>query len=183
MPFTFSPKEVKMAFDKTLAIFQDRLSRVHTGRVNPALIENVKVLYQNFEMKLMELGSITIEGARTLVIEPWDKNGITDIEKALLSQTGASPQIKGDKIYLTFSSLTTETREKLTKEIKQFAEEERIRIRQIREDFWERIKEAESNKEITQDEKFRSKEALQEIVTEYNQKVDGLIEKKIASFA
>ena len=181
MPFKFSSQEAKQAFDKTLTIFQERLSRVHSGRVTPALVENISVSYQGYDMKLMELASIHLEGGRTLVIEPWDKMGITDIEKALLKSSGAAPQIQADKIYLTFSPLTDETREKITKEIKQFAEEERIRIRQIREEFWELIKEAETAKEIGQDDKFRFKEKLQEVVDEYNGKVEEIVEKKIES--
>jgi len=181
MPFQFSPQEIRQAFDKTLHVFYERLSRVHTGRVTPSLVDTISVAYQGFEMKLMELASIHAEEPRTLVIEPWDKTGITDIEKALLSRLGASPQIQGDKIYLTFPSLTQETREKITREIKGLAEEERIRIRQIREDFWEKIKEAEADKEVTQDDKFRFKDQLQKIVDEYNEKIEEMVEKKIES--
>lgn len=181
MPFQFSLQEAKSAFEKTLHVFQERLSRVHTGRVTPSLVDNISVAYQGFEIKLMELASIHAQGPYTLVIEPWDKTGITDIEKALLSRLGAAPQIQGDKIYLTFPSLTQETREKIAREIKELSEEERIRIRQIREDFWEKIKEAEMDKEITQDDKFRFKDQLQKIVDEYNGKVEEMLEKKIES--
>lgn len=182
MPFQFSKDLVKTALEKTLHVFQERLSRIHTGRVNPGLIEHTKVTYQGFDMQLMELASIRTEEARTLAIEPWDKNSITDIEKALLQQQhGAAPQLRGDKLYLTFPPITDETRERITKEVKQLGEEERIKIRQIREDFWEKIKEAEANKEISEDDKFAHKDSLQEVVDEYNKKVEDIVNKKIAS--
>ena len=182
MPFHFSKEEIKKQLDKTLETFRDRLSRIHTGQVNPGLIENISVSYQGFEMKLLELASIRTEGPRTLVVEPWDKNAAMDIEKAILqSKHGVAPQLKGSAIYLSFPSITQENRVMITREIKKMEEEERVAVRQIRDSFWEAIKKAEEEGEIREDDKFKFKEQLQEIIDDYNKKVEEMTERKIKS--
>ena len=182
MLFHFLNKDIKQQLDKTLETFRERLSRIHTGQVNPGLIENVIVSYQGFEMKLLELASIRTEGPRTLVIEPWDKNAAMDIEKAILqSKTGAAPQLKGSAIYLSFPSVTQENRVMITRGIKKMEEDERVAIRQIRDSFWEAIKTAQEERDIREDDKFKFKDQMQEIVDEYNKKVEEMTERKIKS--
>ncbi|MBI3335670.1 MAG: ribosome recycling factor [Candidatus Portnoybacteria bacterium] len=182
MPFHFSKDEVKKELEKNLEAFKEQLLRIHTGQVNPALIENVAVPYQGFEMKLKELAAIRREGVRTLVVEPWEKGSIGDIERALLSQKRViTPQVKGNLIYLNFPDLTSETRQGLIKEIKEIKEQVRVKIRRARDEWWEKIQLAERQGEIREDDKFRFKEELQKLVDEYNEKAEEITERKIKS--
>jgi len=182
MPFQFSKDTIIKELEGILKAFQERLMRVHTGQVNPALIEDIKLTYQGFEMRLKELGSIRLEGPRTLVVEPWDKESIGDIERALVAPTvGLNPQIKGSSIYLNFPSITQEIRERLIKELKEMKEETRIKIRHIRDNWWEQIQNAQHQGDVREDEKFKFKDELQKLVDAYNTKVDESEERKIKS--
>ena len=182
MPFTFSKEEIKKDLTHVLEKFSGHLARIHSGQVNPALVENIKVMYQGFSMKLLEMASIRVEGPHTLVIEPWDKNAVMDIEKAILQEKhGVAPQLKGSALYLSFPSITQESRALITREVKKIEEEARIGIRRARDDYWEKIKKAESEGEIREDDKFKFRDQLQELVDDYNKKADEMTERKIAS--
>ena len=176
----FPKDQVKKELETALQGYQERLLRIHAGQANPAFVEEVRLMYQGFEMKLKELAAIRIEGLRTLVIEPWDKGTVGDIERALLLQKRViTPQVKGSVIYLNFPVLTGEMRENFIKEIKEMKEEARIKIRRIRDERWENIQKAERQGEIREDDKFRYKEDLQKLVDEYNEKAEKITERKI----
>lgn len=182
MPFQFSKDAIKKELEQALNVFQERLLRIHTGQVNPGLVENIAVMYQGFEMKIKELASIRSEGPRALVIEPWDKGSVADIERALMSGgSGLNPQIKGSNIYLNFPALTQEMRDAATKHIKEMREEARVKLRHIRDTWWEAIRKGEENGEVREDDKFRFKEELQELVDDYNAKTEETAERKIKS--
>lgn len=184
MPFQFSKDTIKKELEQALGVFQERLMRINTGQVNPGAIEDVKVMYQGFEMNIKELASIRIEGARTLVVEPWDKGSIGDIERSLIgSRTGLNPQVKGSSIYLNFPALTQEMREAATKDIKEMKEEARVKLRHIRDTWWEAIQKAQEEGEVREDDKFRFKDELQHLVDEYNVKTDETAERKIKSLS
>ena len=176
----FSKEEVKKELEKALEIFKERLLRVHTGQATPALVEDIKVTYQGYEARLKELASLRNEGPRTIVIEPWDKGSVGDIERGIVAAKNTlNPQIKGTAIYLTFPSLTQEMRQSLIKEIKEMKEEARVKVRRVRDDFWEKIQHAQKEGEIGEDDKFRFKDELQEMVDEYNTKIEEMTERKI----
>lgn len=184
MPFQFSKDQVKKELDQALGIYQDRLMRIHTGQVNPALVENIPVTYQGFEMKVKELASIRSEGPRTLVIEPWDKGSVGDIERAILSQKSTiNPQVQGTSIYINFPSLTQEMKETIIKELKELKEEARVKVRHVRDEWWERIQNAEKQGEVREDDKFGYKDDLQKLVDEYNTKIEEMTERKIKSLS
>lgn len=180
--FLFSKDNVKKELEKALEIYKERLVHIRTGQASPALVENINVTYQGFEMKLQELASIRLEGLRALVIEPWDKGSTGNIEKALLhAKRNFNPQIRANTIYLNFPSLTEEMRRDAVKEIKEMKEEARVKIRLIRDDWWEKIKKAEDEGEIREDAKFRFKDDLQKLVDEYTEKIEETTERKIKS--
>lgn len=180
--FLFSKDNVKREFEKAIEVYKERLLHIHTGQANPSLVENIKIIYQGFEMKLQELASIRLEGPRTLVIEPWDKGSTGDIEKALYqAKRNFNPQIRVNAIYLNFPSLTEEMRQSSVKEIHSLKEEARIKIRRVRDEEWESIQKAQKGGGIREDEKFRLKEELQILVDEYNERIEEMTEKKIKS--
>lgn len=176
----FSKDEVKKELEKALEIFKERLGRVHTGQATPALVEDIKVMYQGYEARLKELASLRNEGPRTLVIEPWDKRSVGDIERGIVSARNTlNPQVKGNAIYLTFPSLTQEIRQSLVKEVKEMKEEARVKVRRIRDEWWENIQRAQKDGEIGEDDKFRFKDDLQKMVDEHNTKIEEMTERKI----
>lgn len=180
MPFQFSKDKIRVELDEALSIFRERLGRIHTGQANPALVEDIKITTQGFEMKLKELAAIRSAGPLSLVIEPWDKSSVGDIERSLLSaKSGFNPQVKGSTIYLNFSSLTQEMRETVIKEIKEIKEEARVKLRHVRDNWWEAIQKAKVEGEVREDDKFKFKDELQVIVDEYNEKIEELLQNKI----
>lgn len=182
MPFQFSKDVVKKELEQALAVFQERLMRIHTGQANPGMIEDIKITYQGFEMKVKEVGSIRCEGPRTLVIEPWDKGSVGDIERALMqARSGFNPQVRGTAIYLNFPALTQEMKDMATKNIKEMKEEARVKVRHIRDQWWEVLQRGENDREIREDDKFRFKDQLQKLVDEFNIKLEDTAERKIKS--
>lgn len=176
----FSKDDVKNELEKALEIFKERLMRVHTGQATPALVEDIKIMYQGYEARLKELASMRNEGPRTLVIEPWDKGSVSSIERGIVSAKNTlNPQVKGSTIYVSFPSLTQEMRQSLVKEIKEMKEEARVKVRRVRDEWWEKIQRAQKEGEIGEDDKFRFKDELQKMVDEYNAHIDALTERKI----
>lgn len=169
----------KQEFDKTLEYFQEELSKLRTGRANPAILEDIKVDYYGTPTPIKQVGSVSVPEARQLLIQPWDKNALAPIEKAIRdSDLGLAPVNEGDKIRISLPELTEERRRELTKVVGKLAEEARIRIRNVREEIWKGIKQQEEAGGITEDDKFRMKEELDEVIEEYNKKIKDLAERK-----
>lgn len=178
--FHFSKNQVETEFKKALEMYQGRLLRIHTGQANPSFLEDVMVTYQGFEMKLQELASIRSEGPRTLVVEPWDKGSVSDIEKALFTaKRNINPQVRSNTLYVNFPSLTEEMRKQVIKDIHEIQEDARIKIRHIRDEYWEQIKNATDEGELREDDKFKFKDELQKLIDDYNKKIEETTERKI----
>ena len=168
-------------FDHVVAHLKERLSQVAQVRANPSLLEPVVVNYQGFDMTLNQLASITVEDARTLVVQPWDKGAVTAIEKAIYaSDLGLTPQTQDKLIRVKLPELTAEIRERVVKKIKEVKEEARIGIRQDRDGELRKIQDREKNKEINEDMRFRLKEELDKKVKEYNEKIDTVTDARIS---
>ncbi len=154
-------------------------SQLHTGRATPMILDSVMVQAYGTLSPLKNVGSITIEDPKTLRIAPWDKNQIKDVEKAIVSANlGLSVSVDDQGVRAIFPMLTTETRERLVKILKEKLEEARITIKQDREKIWNDIQAKEKEGEIPEDEKFRAKDELQKLVDEANQTLETMFEKK-----
>jgi ribosome recycling factor len=154
-------------------------SQLHTGRATPAILDSVMVQAYGTLSPLKNVGSITIEDPKTLRIAPWDKNQIKDVEKAIVAANlGLSVAVDDQGVRAIFPMLTTETRERLVKILKEKLEEARITIKQDREKIWNDIQAKEKAGEIPEDEKFRGKDELQKLVDEANANLEGMFEKK-----
>lgn len=175
----FNLNDYKEEFEKSLEYLKKELSSIRTGRANPALVENILVQSYGTKSPLNQLASITIPEARTILIQPWDKNITKDIEKAIAeSEIGISPVVEGDHIRLTIPPLTEESRQSFVKLINEKSEKARVAIRQVRDKIKEEILKKEKNKEITEDDKYDLIKDLDEMTREYNDKIKELAQGK-----
>jgi ribosome recycling factor len=169
----------KEEFEKIINHFKKELSGLRTGRAQATLVENIQVEAYGAMTPLMQLASISVPDAQSISIEPWDKNIIKDIEKALnYANLGFSVVNAGDKLIAKIPPMTEENRKDLLKILNQKAEESKISIRQVRDDIKENILAAEKNKEITEDDKYKFLTDLDNLVSEYNKKIDELVKDK-----
>jgi ribosome recycling factor len=171
--------EKKDEFDKILDNLQKEFQKLRTSRANPAMVEDLKVNYYNTAMTVKQLASISVPEPRQLLVTPWDKNALAPVEKAIRdSDLGFNPTNEGDKIRVTIPELTEERRRELAKIAGRIAEEARIKLRSMREDLMKEIKKQEEAKVISEDDKFRLHNKLQETVEDYNKKIKELAEAK-----
>lgn len=157
----------------------EELGGLRAGRANPALIKDIAVDCFGTKMKLEGLASIGVQDARTLVIQPWDKNSIEPIEKAVRdSNLGLQPVADKNVLRIILPELTGERRAALLKLTGEKLETSRIAIRQERDAAWKDIQERERKGEISEDEKFRLKDDLQKKIDRFNKDFEELVEKK-----
>lgn len=148
--------------------FKKEISTIRTGRANPSILDQVLVESYGTKVPLQQVGSITVPEPRCMVITPWDKNILKEVEKAIVgADLGLSPVNEGDKIRITIPQLTEESRKDLVKKLNEKMEQARITIRQTRDKIREEIVSAEKNKEITEDDKFRFFKEMEEEVKKY----------------
>jgi len=161
-----SGAEIKMK--KTIEVIQKELTSIRTGHAAPSLIEHLKVDYAGTILPLNQLASITAPQANLLVVQPWDKNSMSSIEKAIQkSELGLNPINDGCIIRITIPSLNEERRQELLKIVHKRIEEGKIAIRNERRDALERLKAQEKNKEISQDEHKQFQNQLQKLTDSY----------------
>ena len=140
------------------------LVTIRTGHATPALIEHIKVEYAGVPTPLIQIAGISAPGADLLVIQPWDRGSIPNIEKAILrSDLGLNPTSDGNVIRLNIPPLSEERRQELTKMVRRRVEERKIVIRNLRRDAMTELKKKEKNKDISQDENKRALNQLQKI--------------------
>ena len=149
---------------RTAEGLKTELASIRTGRATPSLIEHIKVEYAGVLTPLNQVGGISAPEARLLVIQPWDKSSIHGIEKAILtSDLGLNPVSDGNVIRINIPLLSEERRQELSKIVRKRVEERRITIRNLRREAMDELKEAEKNKDISQDEHKRDLNRLQKI--------------------
>ncbi len=163
----------------SIEVLKRELASIRTGRASPALVEHIRVDYAGVPTPLNQLARVSVPEARLLVIQPWDKSYIEGIVRAL-EQTGvgANPIVDKDTIRISLPPLSEEYRKNLVHLISEKQEEARKTIRHWREEAWSEIQEKTKNGEIREDDKFRAKDKLQELIDEYSEKIEKSGEKK-----
>ncbi len=157
------------------------LAGLRTGRASPGLVEHIRVDYYGTPTPLNQLASISIPEVRMLIIQPWDKQVLPSIEKAIRkSELGLNPSSDGNVIRLMIPQLTEERRKELVKVVRKRVEEGRIAIRNIRREALEKLREIQKAKDISEDDFYQAKEDLQRLTDEYIEKLDALGEQKQA---
>jgi ribosome recycling factor len=171
--------EVKDKMEKTIETMVNQFSTVRTGRASAALVQNIRVDYYGAPTPLQQLAGISIPEPRMLVISPYDKTILKDIEKEIMkSDLGITPQNDGNIIRLSVPQLTEERRKDLVKNIKKLAEGTRVSIRNIRRDINDQVKKLKKNSEITEDDVTKMEKEVQGITDDFIKKVDELLVNK-----
>ena len=172
-------KDTEIKMKKTIEATQREFSVIRTGRASTALVENVRVDYYGAPTPLKQVASVTTPDARLVMIQPWDKNALAEIEKAILkSEIGITPTNDGKSIRLSMPSLTDERKAELDKVLKKIAEDSRVSLRTCRHSALEHIKKLEKDKAITEDEKFKSHEDIQKLTDKYIKEIDTVLAAK-----
>lgn len=165
----------KPEIKKSLEHFQAELQKLRTGRASATMVEDLLVDYYGAKSPLKQLASVTIPEPRTIAISPWDKSTLPAIEKAIReSELNLNPNNDGQLIRITVPALNEERRKDLVKVLNQKSEEARIAIRKHREEAWEEIQSLAKEGKIGEDDKFKGKDDLQEVINEYNEKIEEI---------
>jgi ribosome recycling factor len=169
----------KADFEKSMDYFKEELAKLRTGRASIGLVDGLLVDYYGSKSPLKQVASITIPEPRTIMISPWDRDNLVNIEKAIReSQLNLNPVNDGVAVRINLPALNEERRKELVKLLNQKAEEARVSIRKTREEVWEEIQEQEKSGRIGEDDKFSGKDKLQKVVDEYNGKIEDIRKKK-----
>ena len=169
--------------NKSIEAMKREFASLRAGRATPSLLDKVMVDYYGSPTPVNQVAKVTVPEARMIVIQPWEKSVLHDIEKAIMkSDLGLSPNSDGTAIRLAIPQLTQERRQELVKTLNKKAEEAKVAIRNIRRDANDAIKKLEKAKEITEDESKKAQESFQKTVDKYIKSVDelrGIKEKEI----
>ena len=172
-------KEVSEKMDKSLSALRNAFNKIRTGRANPSILDDVKVDYYGNMTPINQTSNITIEEGRSLVISPWDKSLLPEIEKAILnSDLGLNPNSSSDLIRVTMPALTEETRQNYIKQARSEAENSRVSIRNIRRDANQTVKDKQQASEISEDELRRIEDLIQKETDKYISIVDSELKNK-----
>ena len=159
---------------KTIVSLEDSFKRIRTGRAHPSILDNVMVSYYGADTLLNQLANVNVEEGRTLLISPWEKNIIGEIEKAILkSDLGLNPSNNGDTIRVPMPPLTEETSKEYTKQAKNEAENARVAVRNIRRDANSDLKGLEKEKVISEDDQRRGEDQVQKLTNRYIVDIDS----------
>lgn len=165
---------------KTVHVLKSEFASVRTGKASPHVLDSIYVDYYGASTPLNQLATVSSPEARTLMIKPFDKNALGDIEKAILtSDLGINPGNDGEKIILNFPMLTEERRKEFEKVVRAYSEEAKVALRNERRDAVDELKKMEKNGDLTEDDLRSGLDAVQDIIDEYNHKIDDLCEKKV----
>ncbi len=169
----------KPKFKQALDFFEKEASTLRTGRANPNMLDGIQVEAYGSTMPLNGVGNISISDGRSIVIAPWDKTVLKEIEKAIVTaDLGVGVVNEGDKIRLTVPALTEENRKELVKKLNVKMEDARIVVRQLRDDIKQEIEKAFEDKEIAEDDKFRFVKELDDAVGACNDELKAARDHK-----
>ena len=171
-------EDLKPELDKTLEFLKGEFLKIKTSRATPAMVEDIMVECYGQKLPIKQLGNINTPQPRLITIQPWDVSVLSEIEKAIRNQFGLSPIVDGELIRINIPALSEEQRKEYVKIINDKTEEARISIRLRREKIWKEIQEAERKGELPEDDKFKAKDELQEVVDNYNKKIEELRKNK-----
>jgi len=172
-------EKIKPEIEKVISFLERELAKIRTGRASASLVEDIIVECFNQKFPLKQLAAISSPGPKQIVIQPWDKSYIEPIEKAISrSSLGIAPIVDKDLIRISLPPLSDEYRNTLLRVLSEKQEEARKTIRHWRGEAWEEVQEKTKQGEIREDDKFRAKDKLQELMDEYNKKIDEMGDRK-----
>jgi ribosome recycling factor len=171
--------DAREKMSKAIAVLKEELAGIRTGRATPALLSRIVVEYYGTQVPLQQLASFSVPEPRTLLVQPFDKNAIGSMEKAIMSSDlGITPSNDGNVIRLSFPPLTEERRKDLIKVVHQRGEEGRVAVRNIRRHSKEEIERLERDASISEDELSRAEKELQKLTDQHVAEVDVIVAHK-----
>lgn len=179
MPLKEIFRDAEHRMEKSVEHIQHELARVRTGRATPALLDLVKIDYYGSMVPLNQVASISAPEPRMLVVQPWEKKLIGDIEKAILqADLGLNPSNDGNVVRVPIPQLSEERRQDLLKLVKKYSEDGRVAVRNVRRDANEHIKKLEKNHEISEDESREALDRVQKMTSKYIENIDKILAHK-----
>ncbi len=165
--------------NKSINALMNEYATIRAGRANASVLDRVTVDYYGAPTPINQMAAISVPEPRTILIAPWDKNTLRDIEKAILmSDLGLNPQNDGNAIRLNFPPLTEERRRELVKGVSKYGEEAKVAIRSIRRDAIDKIKELKKKSEITEDDQKSAEKKMQDMTDKFCKEIDEIAAKK-----
>ena len=172
-------KTMQTKMDQSIEAFKNNLTRIRTGRANPALLDSVQVVYYGSMVPLSQVANVSAIDARTLSVQPWEKNMGAKIEKAIReSDLGLNPASMGDLIRVPMPPMTEERRKEMTKLVRHEGESAKIAVRNLRRDANDAVKKLVKDKEISEDDQKRSEADIQKITDKEIATIDQLVAGK-----
>ncbi len=169
----------KEKMQKTVDGLAENYQSIRAGRANPHVLDKIKVDYYGTPTPIQQVGNISVPEARIILIQPWEKSLIKEIEKAInLSDIGINPTNDGQSIRLVFPELNEERRQELAKQIKKYGEDAKVAIRNIRRDANDKTKKLEKNGDFTEDDVKQADKDVQKFTDDFIKKVDSMVEVK-----
>lgn len=173
-------KKTKEKMEKSIHFLIEELKGIRSGRAHSSLVENIQVEYYGSKVPLKQIATISVPETRLIVIQPWDKNALQDIEKALLaSEIGVTPSNDGKIIRLALPQLSEEQRQNLAKVVHKKGEECKIAIRNIRREANHNIDKIKNEGHISKDDVEKAHKEIQKFTDDYIKKVDEIVAKKV----
>ena len=172
-------KELNQKLTLSLEFFVAELTKIRTGRASTALVESIELDAYGSRMKIKEIGSISVPEPQTIVIAPWDRALLKELDKALReSSLGVNPIVGGDSVKVPIPALTEERRKEMVKNVSAKLEECKNSMRNLRQDAMKQVDRAFADKEIGEDDKFNQKEEVDNIVKDYVKRAEEASENK-----
>ena len=172
-------KDAEDRMSKSVNALIEAFKKVRTGRANPAILDGVMIDYYGTPTPISQVANVVVEDGRALAINPWEKNLVPQIERAILkSDLGLNPNTNGDTIRLPMPALTEETRKDYIKQARSEAEKGRVSVRNIRRDANGSVKDLLKDKEVTEDEARGAEDQMQKLTDKFIAQIDALLAEK-----
>jgi ribosome recycling factor len=172
-------EKIKPEMEKAVKAFEEEVKTIRSSRASSELVENLQVECFGQKFPLRQLGQISIPEPRQILISPWDSSYIDSIVKAIeKSGLGVSPMVDGNSIRITLPPVTEEFKKNLLRILSQKKEAAKKKIREARTDAWDKIQDAFLEGKISEDQKYKGKDELQDLVEEFNEKIEEIAERK-----
>lgn len=174
-------KNAEARMDQSIAAFKTNLTKIRTGRANPALLDSVHVDYYGSSLPISQVANVSLLDARTISIQPWEKGMGAKIEKAIReSDLGLNPSAQGDLLRVPMPALTEERRRELTKVVRHAGEEAKIAVRSVRREANEHLKKLLKDKAVSEDDERRAQDEVQRLTDGTISQIDKLVQGKEA---
>lgn len=172
-------EEIKPEVDKVINFLEKELAKIRVSRASPSLVEDILVDFFDQRLPLKKMAAISCPSSKEILIQPWDKSYLEQIINAISrSSLGTNPIVDKDSVRISLPPLSKEYRENIIRIVSEKKEDARKTIRRWREEAWKNIQQNYREGKVSEDDKYRGKDELQDLIDEYNKKIEELVERK-----